>query len=286
MVFQLNYHYYLHYYLDRNRYNFSRTNEVAAIFSTTADGEIPESYATIRNKNTKSLQYDSTMDPNIEPWIYPLFYSHGTRGWHRDIPLVNSTDKVTRMAYIKYRMAVRDQDFNLFIRGRRLFQQWVVDNYVKIEKDRIMFSKNNQHKLRVESYTGLYNYLNKTAEDNNYSLGKVTVLPSSFTGSPRNMQQHYHDAMAIVRKFGKPDLFVTMTCNPNWIEIKENLLPGQQPADRPDLCARVFSIKKDYLIDLIHRQKIFGEVVAYVYVIEFQKRGLPHIHMLINKKGS
>jgi len=63
-------------------------------------------------------------------------------------------------------------------------------------------------------------------------------------GSPRNMLQHYQDAMAIVRKYGKPDIFITMTCNPNWREIKENLLPNQQPADRPDICARVFNIKK------------------------------------------
>ena len=41
---------------DRRRYNFKRTNEVAAIFAITADGEIPESFVTIRNKTTKILQ--------------------------------------------------------------------------------------------------------------------------------------------------------------------------------------------------------------------------------------
>jgi len=55
--------------MDRRRYNVQRTNEVAAVFRTTADGEIPESYVTIRNKNNKSLQNVSTMDPNVEPWI-------------------------------------------------------------------------------------------------------------------------------------------------------------------------------------------------------------------------
>ncbi|XP_057335023.1 uncharacterized protein LOC130673830 [Microplitis mediator] len=47
------------------------------------------------------------------------------------------------------------------------------------------------------------------------------------------MMQHYQDAMSIVRKFGKPDLFVTMT------------------------------------------------FIAYNWVVEFQKRGLPHLHILI-----
>ena len=41
---------------DRRRYSFQRTNEVAAILATTADGEIPESYVTIRNKTTKTLE--------------------------------------------------------------------------------------------------------------------------------------------------------------------------------------------------------------------------------------
>jgi len=63
-----------------------------------------------------------------------------------------------------------------------------------------------------------------------------------------------------------------------------NLLPGQYISDRPDICARVFNIKKIYLIDLIVKQKFFGEVAAFVYVIEFQKRDLPHVHMLITLK--
>jgi len=84
-----------------------------------------------------------------------------------------------------------------------------------------------------------------------------------FVGSSRNMLQHYQDAMAIVRKYEKLDIFITMNCNPNWREIKENLFPNQQP-DKSNICARVFNIKKNYLIDVIVKQKFFGEVLAYV----------------------
>jgi len=34
-----------------------------------------------------------------------------------------------------------------------------------------------------------------------------------------------------------------MTCNPNWPEIKDNLLPGQEPKDHPDLVCQVFKPK-------------------------------------------
>lgn len=65
------------------------------------------------------------------------------------------------------------------------------------------------------------------------------ILPGSFTGGPRCMQGLYHDAMAVVRKYGKPDLFLTFTCNPKWKEIQEAVCEGQTAADRPDIVARL-----------------------------------------------
>ena len=79
-------------------------------------------------------------------------------------------------------------------------------------------------------------------------IGQRMILPSSFTGSDRQMSQIYQDAMAIVRKFGRPDLFVTFTCNPKWPEITVELEPGQSSQDRPDLVARVFHLKMQGLM--------------------------------------
>ena len=83
----------------------------------------------------------------------------------------------------------------------------------------------------------------------------------------------------------KPDLFITLTCHPNWREIRDNLLPGQQDSGRPDICARVFHLKKEYLISLITEKQYFGEVSAHVHVVELQKRGLPHAHILVTLKN-
>ena len=80
---------------------------------------------------------------------------------------------------------------------------------------------------------------------------------------------------------GSPPLFVTFTCNPDWAEILGELLPEQKPADRPDLCARVFKMKLDELMNDIKKKQVFGKVSGIVYSIEFQKRGLPHAHILI-----
>ena len=75
------------------------------------------------------------------------------------------------------------------------------------------------------------------------NVGHRTILPTSFVGSPRDMIQRFQDAMNLVQKFGKPDLFLTMTCNPGWEEIRNELLPGQNSQDRPDLLAKIFKAK-------------------------------------------
>jgi hypothetical protein len=91
--------------------------------------------------------------------------------------------------------------------------------------------------------------------------------------------------MAIVQRWGKPDYFITMTCNPYWEEITEKLLPGQLPQDRPDLVARVYKAKQRDMMNLLTKGKHFGAVAAYVHVTEFQKRGLPHEHILLIMKS-
>jgi len=91
---------------------------------------------------------------------------------------------------------------------------------------------------------------------------------------------NYQDAMAICRVYGPPDLFVAFTCNTKWREIADALQyePAQQPRDRSDSIVRVFNMKVDEFIDDIKEGGMFGAVHAVLYTIEFQKRGLPHIH--------
>jgi len=72
-----------------------------------------------------------------------------------------------------------------------------------------------------------------------------------------------------------------MTANPRWQEIVDELLPGQNPADCPDLVSRVFHLKKNHLLKGIVKDGVLGRVRAHVYVIEWQKRGLPHMHLLL-----
>ena len=97
------------------------------------------------------------------------------------------------------------------------------------------------------------------------------------------MAQSLDDAIAILTDLDEvhPDLMVTFTTNPNWREIQENLAPNQTYVDRPDIVARVFNLKLKALMRELTEMNFFGKTKAYFYVVEFQKRGLPHAHILL-----
>ena len=90
------------------------------------------------------------------------------------------------------------------------------------------------------------------------------------------MQQNYQDAMALVREFGFPDFFITMTANPAWPEVTQQLREWETAADRPDIVSRVFKLKLDELLRDLTQRGVLGKAIAHTWVVEFQKRGLPH----------
>lgn len=88
------------------------------------------------------------------------------------------------------------------------------------------------------------------------------------------MIEKSQDALCYVRKFGSPHLFITMTCNPKWDDIKCNIHPGQQASDRYDVVSRVFFLKVKQFKKILVKQELFGQVQCYLYTIEWQKRGI------------
>ncbi|KAK1947595.1 hypothetical protein P3T76_001605 [Phytophthora citrophthora] len=167
-------------------------------------------------------------------------------------------------------------------------QQWCVDQAAKLIEQRLFFHRrlNTQRHYHRELFSGLQDMmladhiLTRNVPELS-ETGMHIVLSSSFPGGVRYMRQQYYDSMAIVRQFGKPNLFITVTTKPNWPEIQANLLPGQTASDRPDIVARVFKMKLKAILDDITKKRVFGETQAYVYVIEFQKPSLLYAHILV-----
>ena len=96
------------------------------------------------------------------------------------------------------------------------------------------------------------------------------------------MHEKTQDAMTYVKTYGRPDLFITFTCNLKWTEISEVLLPCQAANHRHDIVARIFCQKVIKLMGILTKSaRIFGKMQCDMYSIEWQKRGLPHAHILL-----
>ncbi|GMF51296.1 unnamed protein product [Phytophthora fragariaefolia] len=192
-------------------------------------------------------------------------------------------------------------------------RQYCVDQRAKCEQEQLRWIATHQAELRADPYCGFqdallsettvelgegearlseYNRERGTLQQpeqprrraghflNLDPIDKRVVLPSTHPGGPRHMFKSYQDAMAVVREFGKPDVFVTMTCSPTWDEIQEKIPDENQSAqDRPDVVARVYQMKLTALLKDLD-EGVLGRFQARIYVVEFQKRGLPHAHIL------
>jgi hypothetical protein len=125
----------------------------------------------------------------------------------------------------------------------------------------------NQTTLRADQYKGMVDAMQQDGT-NSTNFGRMVVLPATFAGSPRHMNQLYQDSMALVRIFRKPDLFITMTYNSNWPEILHELRLGEEANDRPDLTSRVFNMKLNALLKDLLQNGVLGTTVVDIHVVE------------------
>ncbi|XP_058775274.1 uncharacterized protein LOC131649531 [Vicia villosa] len=271
---------------DGRVYNQPTVSEVAAL--VVGDIDTAEMRDIIMQTRGGGLQRINELHAAYMAYQYPLIFPYGEDGYrpdvaHRDLPSNSNSvrNRLTIREFLAYRIQTRLNEAKTLLSSRWLFQQFPVDGYTMLESEKLEWLRKNQPKLRVSKY----NSLNEEGDQNQAqgnSIGKRVVLPSSFVGGRRFMDQLYYDGMAICSKVGFSDLFITFTCNPNWPEIQRVLRPLHlKLQDRPDIISRVFKIKFDQLLTDLTKKGVLGKVLAYMYTIEFQKRGLPHAHILI-----
>lgn len=245
------------------RFNAPSTNEVAILI---VGQEFNNRDIVIEARNNR-LQRVSELNRSYDPLQYPLIFPFGEDGYCINIPQFdpknqaeNPKKSVSAMKFYSYRLMIRPELLNQIHLFRQLTNQYWVDMYAKIQSERLAFIKNNQKKLRVENYIHLVDAIKN--DGNVKDIGQLVILPSSFTGGPRYMHEKTQDAMTYVRKYGRPDLFITFTCNPKWAEISDELLNGQQPHDRHDIVCRVFKLKVSVLMDLLNGKRFSDQLSA------------------------
>ncbi|CAN1164819.1 hypothetical protein LINPERHAP2_LOCUS25791 [Linum perenne] len=228
----------------------------------------------IVNNCNSGLQRITSLHPLFDSLHFPLLFPYGNDGFHNcikynptRIPRGQKRQHVTQREYYCFRIQYRNAEGSTLIRGGKTLQHYCIDAFTTVEQNRLTYLRNNQKTLRSEIYK---------------NIGRI-ILPSSFTGGMRYMKQLFLDAMAICHCFGNPDLFITFTSNAQWPEITNAFknIVGSHGEDKPTIVARVFRMKLQHLKDDINDHHIFGRTVAGMHTIEFQKRGLPHVHILV-----
>ncbi|XP_020967606.1 uncharacterized protein LOC107615768 [Arachis ipaensis] len=227
--------------VDRRTYNTPSCDKVVALIVGDFDSSDHGRDIIIRS-TAGQLQHIYETHALYWPLQYPLLFSYGEDGYQLNIPY----------------------------RGK-------VGGYVPRKKTRRLYEiRMKQSTIRGEVLQGIEE-ATRRGDDEASSIGRRVILPSSFTGGRRYMFNHCQDAMAICKHFGYPDLFITITCNPNWPEFQRFTEQERiSIADRPDISCRVFYAKLKCLL---------SNLKDGMYTIEFQKRGLPHAHMLLWLNG-
>ncbi|GKB16804.1 DNA helicase PIF1/RRM3 [Tanacetum coccineum] len=243
------------------QYNAPTVAEVAALITNEFGDREPTRDIVVCQKDSPPKRI-SKLHPSHIALQYPLLFPYGEEGYHEQIPYhtnkgkrKTARDYFTMKEYYAYVIQYRKDQWTTLHRGGRLFQQYLVDAFTAIEEQRLSWTRNNHDTLRVDLYHNVVD----------------------------EIKGNYQDAMALCRAYGNPDLFITFTSNPKWLEITEMLayILGQRAHDHLEVGARVFKLKLIELLDNLTNNHVFGATRAVVYVIEFQKQGLPHTHILL-----
>ncbi|CAN6871204.1 unnamed protein product [Brassica oleracea] len=264
---------------DGRTYNIPTASEVAAL--------IPGDFNLGMDKRDIVLQHKSGRLTKIDEihisylaLQYPLLFVYGEDGFRVGIKkgVTEASkklkkDTISMRQFFAFRIQERENESHALLYSRRLFQQFIVDAYTTIESNRLRYLKLNQTSLRSDSYD--------------------SIKESENAG---NICMNEQDAMAICRNFGFPNLFITFTCNPKWHELTTFIQKrGLKSDDRPDIICRMFKMKLDCLMHDLTKKNILGKTASMLYglcaynnlfftamyTVEFQKRSLPHAHILL-----
>nr|GMD60325.1 Cleavage stimulating factor 64 [Ipomoea batatas] len=173
--------------LDQRVYNMPTSSQVAAIWVDEQDGS-GQNNRDIRvlgkTGQSHSVKYYYGC---YNPLQYPLLFPHGESGWHEGISKVpkasqNSSsicegiiqpggfssiqallhrenenfvgqskrNTVSCREYYAYRFQIRPNDQSMLLHSGRLFQQFIVDTYIKIETQRLDYFRTQQRDVRTE----------------------------------------------------------------------------------------------------------------------------------------
>ncbi|CAN1256874.1 ATP-dependent DNA helicase PIF1 [Linum perenne] len=210
----------------------------------------------IVNHRSVGLTRITSLNPLFDSLHFPLLFPYGNDGYHEMIrynPLhVDPRQKrkfVTQNEYYNFRLQYRHNEGKTLIRSGKALQHFCIDAFTTIEQNRLLYIRLHQQKLHADLYNGLQDALNRGELDSR-NLGRI-IVPSTFTAQWPELVNAFKDVV------------------------------GTRSEDKPMLVARVFRMRLTLLREDLKKKCYFGRNLAGMHTVEFQKRGLPHAHIVI-----
>ena len=239
----------------QGEYAAPRENEIA-VFMPNSTQHMTQPFCSYRNIQLRNFngqnQSINEMNGMYDPLHYPLMFPYGDLGYsYLNRKTYVDRKQLTPQDYYAQLIQFRPDAPPSLYMFSRLFKEYLCDQYAKIESWRLNYIRQHQDKIKAACYSGVVDFLNVAAKkkgNNNSSnntnsafnddikLGKThVVLPGTFQGGPIWYHTRFLNAMNMVNKVGPSTLIGTMTTNPNWPEIQNQLGSNETAYDKIDL---------------------------------------------------
>jgi hypothetical protein len=229
--------------------NPGRSNEIAALYHVgSALNKKTSRIVYIQRSGASTPTQIPILSPLYEPLQYPLFFLDGLPGWGLDSHNEGWIQQEYYCAHLLCEPRFRQFD--------RLGCEYMCDMFSRLEDQHLQFIRQGK-KVEGQQFRDQSRDLARDLDfdlndgEDNSTVDDTFNLPASFTGSPKYYADRTADALALSRQKGKPDLMITATCNPNWPELKEALLPGQSATEAPHITNRAFKVRQSFIYTVL-----------------------------------
>ena len=158
------------------------SGEIAAVFAD-VDGNPPPGIKIAIYPRNGHRQVISIRDPNVDPMCFPLLFPYGEAGYDERVQhTVDTTySRTTLKQFYNHRLHFRHDNLNMYFKSGKLFQEYAVHAWIKIESNNLNFIKLNQGKLKITKYCGIMGHKETRYNPENVNIGhgKAYVNPSN-----------------------------------------------------------------------------------------------------------
>ncbi|KAK9666371.1 hypothetical protein RND81_14G180300 [Saponaria officinalis] len=226
---------------DQRVSNAPTSDEVAAIWSedsTSGETNGPHILVFSHSQTSHKIMHFYGC---YDPLQYPLLFPKGECGWHQGLKKNVATSQVRTNAESETAPPESFSTTEALLEAEAHQSSHQVHSKERNNRlgnmilragrclQQYVVDMHNQDTIRAELYQGLLDTID-TGEQCAANVGRRVILPATYIGGPRDMKMRYLNAMALVQRY-------------------------EEAQNRPDLVARIVE------------QKIFGEVAAFVYVM-------------------